>query len=87
MQYKTGRFVIGREDNVLRMDFSRDTDPPVPRFPGACGLREIVAEFTSATAGISGPYAGYQKGAQQLHSKLLMRNGNFAHALIELIGS
>ena len=53
MRRKTGHFVIGREDNVLRVDFSRDPDPPVPRFPGACGLRETVDEFTSATASIS----------------------------------
>lgn len=48
MERKPGRFVIGREGNVLRVDFSRDPDPPVPRFPGACGLREIVDESTSA---------------------------------------
>ena len=33
------RYVIARESNVLRVDFSREPDPPAPRFPGARGLR------------------------------------------------
>ena len=33
------RHVIARESNVVRVDFSRDPDPPAPRFPGANGLR------------------------------------------------
>jgi hypothetical protein len=39
MQRETNRFVIGRENNVVRVDFSRDPDPPAPKFPGASGLR------------------------------------------------
>jgi hypothetical protein len=31
--------VIAREDNVVRVDFSREPDPPAPRFPGAAALR------------------------------------------------
>ena len=56
MQCKSGRFVIGRENNVLRVDFSRDPDPPAPKFPGAGGLRESIdesiktAELTLAVA-------------------------------------
>lgn len=46
MQREPNRFVIGRENNVLRVDFSRDPDPPAPRFPGASGLREIGDETT-----------------------------------------
>lgn len=38
---QTNRFVIGHENNVVQVDFSRDPDPPAPRFPGASGLREI----------------------------------------------
>ena len=33
------RHVIARESNIVRVDFSRDPDPPAPRFPGANGLR------------------------------------------------
>jgi hypothetical protein len=33
------RHVIARESNVVRVDFSRDPDPPAPCFPGANGLR------------------------------------------------
>jgi hypothetical protein len=49
MQRETNRFVIGREPNVVRVDFRRDPDPPAPRFPGASGLREIGGESPSAT--------------------------------------
>jgi hypothetical protein len=33
------RYVIARDANVVRVDFGRDPEPPVPRFPGAAGLR------------------------------------------------
>jgi hypothetical protein len=42
----SGRFIISRENNVLRVDFSRDPDPPAPKFPGAAGLRETIDEST-----------------------------------------
>jgi hypothetical protein len=32
--------VIGRHDNIVLVDFSREPHPPAPRFPGAGGLRE-----------------------------------------------
>jgi hypothetical protein len=54
MQRETNRFVIGRENNVVRVDFSRDPDPPAPRFPGASGLREVGDESASETKYISG---------------------------------
>ena len=53
MQHETKRFVIGRENNVVRVDFSRDPDPPAPRFPGASGLREIGYESASATKNVA----------------------------------
>ena len=40
------RYVIARERNVVRVDFSREPDPPTPCFPGANGLR--VGERTRA---------------------------------------
>jgi hypothetical protein len=33
------RYVIGRENNVVLVDFRRRPDPPAPRFPGAGALR------------------------------------------------
>jgi hypothetical protein len=33
------RRVIGREHNVVRVDFGREPDPPAPRFPGAAARR------------------------------------------------
>ena len=53
MQSGNNRFVIGRENNMVRVDFSRDPDPPAPRFPGASGLREIGDVSTSATKTVS----------------------------------
>jgi len=31
--------VIGRNGNIVVVDFSREPNPPAPRFPGASGLR------------------------------------------------
>lgn len=33
------RYVVGRCDNVLNVDFEREPDPPTPPFPGAGSLR------------------------------------------------
>jgi hypothetical protein len=38
------RYVIRREDNVLQVDFSREPDPPAPRFPGANALRTLEVD-------------------------------------------
>jgi len=37
-------YVIGRDSNVLRVDFGREPDPPAPKFPGAAGLRAVQGE-------------------------------------------
>ena len=36
-----GRHVIGREDNVVIVNFGRP-EPPAPRFPGGGALRQAV---------------------------------------------
>ena len=33
------RYVIGRDQNVVRVNFARDPEPPTPPFPGAGALR------------------------------------------------
>lgn len=33
------RYVIGREQNVVRVNFAHDAEPPTPPFPGAGALR------------------------------------------------
>lgn len=53
MRPKADRLVIGRDNNVVRVDFGRDPDPPAPRFPGAAALREVVDEINSAVDNIS----------------------------------
>jgi hypothetical protein len=42
------RHVIARDRNVVRVDFSREPDPPTPCFPGANGPR--VGESKDETA-------------------------------------
>jgi hypothetical protein len=42
--------VIARDRDVLRVDFSREPDPPAPCFPGANGLRLSHAERDEAEA-------------------------------------
>jgi hypothetical protein len=37
------RYIIGRENNVVRVDFDRRPDPPNPQFPGAGALRSTGA--------------------------------------------
>lgn len=44
------RYVIARENNVVRVDFSRDPDPPAPRFPGANGKRAMAGEEVAEPA-------------------------------------
>jgi hypothetical protein len=43
MVRKSDRYVIARENNVLRVNFERNTDPPGPQFPGAGALRSGCA--------------------------------------------
>jgi hypothetical protein len=38
------RYVVGRDRNVVLVDFGRRPDPPAPRFPGAGALRTEGAE-------------------------------------------
>lgn len=40
MRAKTKGRVIGRDDNVVLVDFSRAPGPPPPRCPGAGALRQ-----------------------------------------------
>jgi hypothetical protein len=47
------RYVIGRERNVVRVDFSRKPDPPGPTFPGAGALRSCAALHLADAAAAS----------------------------------
>jgi hypothetical protein len=48
--------VIGRNGNIVVVDFSREPNPPAPRFPGASGLREQYHnEFTTRFAPFAVP--------------------------------
>lgn len=37
-------YIVGEEGNVVLVDFTPSTDPPAPRFPGACALRKMAVE-------------------------------------------
>jgi hypothetical protein len=48
------RYVIGREHNVVRVDFTRNAEPPTPPFPGAgamrpCALPSAPTDFFSTS--------------------------------------
>ena len=49
MTRRNNRYVVRRENNVLQVDFSREPDPPAPRFPGASGLREFGQEDSESS--------------------------------------
>jgi hypothetical protein len=34
-----GQFIVGRDGNIVHVDFGHEPDPPAPRFPGASSLR------------------------------------------------
>ena len=44
------RYVVWRTDNVVRVDFETETDPPTPTFPGAGSLRFAVPISNSGDA-------------------------------------
>jgi hypothetical protein len=46
---RASRYVITREDNVVHVDFDRDTRPPKPTFPGAGALRAESSNSAPAT--------------------------------------
>ena len=60
------RHVIARENNVVRVDFSREPDPPAPCFPGANGLRfsDTECDGTAAPAIVFHEAAGHDLRAR-----------------------
>jgi hypothetical protein len=56
---RASRYVIAREDNVVHVDFHRDSRPPLPPFPGAAALRSSPI---SAHEGFDYPPAAGQTG-------------------------
>lgn len=67
------RHVIARESNVVRVDFSREPDPPAPCCPGAGGLRLSVRDGEEALRAIA---IGTPK-----HNEGTPRSENFARRL------
>jgi hypothetical protein len=48
------RYVIGRERNVVRVDFSREPEPPTPPFPGAGAMRACAWQSRQVNAAAAG---------------------------------
>jgi hypothetical protein len=48
------RYVVGRERNVVHVDFGRKPDPPAPKFPGAAALRR-TAWYSRPLDAFAGP--------------------------------
>jgi hypothetical protein len=48
------RYVVGRERNVVHVDFGRKPDPPAPKFPGAAALRR-TARYSRLLDAFPGP--------------------------------
>jgi hypothetical protein len=48
-----GQYIVGRDDNVVHVDFGHEPDPPAPRFPGAGSLR--VAAILSDVSDVFAP--------------------------------
>jgi hypothetical protein len=42
--------VVARHSNIVRVDFTREPDPPAPRFPGAAGVRKSQLETAGQSA-------------------------------------
>ena len=56
MQLATNLYVIGREGNVVLVDFSKRRSPRPPWFPGADGLRILGSdELTSDLSSCASP--------------------------------
>jgi hypothetical protein len=45
MQIVRRPLIIARHSNVVKVDFSREPDPPAPRFPGAGAVRIVDGDF------------------------------------------
>ena len=43
-------YVIGRESNVVRVDFGHEPDPPAPSFPGGNGLHSSGSDRDESEA-------------------------------------
>lgn len=43
-----GQYIVGRDGNIVHVDFGHEPDPPAPRFPGAGSLR-FATELNDAS--------------------------------------
>ena len=54
------RYIVGRDDNVVHVDFGHEPDPPTPTFPGAGSLR-VAAVLSDGAAAIAPELATTQR--------------------------
>jgi len=60
VQPATNLYVVGRNGNVLVVDFHKRPEPPVPRFPGAAGLRAAGSDEPEQVFDIVAASRNYQ---------------------------
>jgi hypothetical protein len=63
MRAKGSRFIVGRDSNIVRVDFTREPDPPAPRFPGAAGLRMAARLAIAAIGDVGGDQISHPQAA------------------------
>jgi hypothetical protein len=78
----TDRHVIARESNVVRVDFSREPDPPAPCFPGANGLRlsDSECDGTAPPANVYRAAAGHAWRAPDLSPRRAKKSRPFGRS-------
>ena len=59
-------YVIARESNIVRVDFTREPDPSSPCFPAAIGLRLDHTASESAVARNAGSFRSMALGKLKL---------------------
>jgi hypothetical protein len=58
--------IIGREHNVLIVDFTRKPEPPAPKFPGANAKRRCQRPITARIREVSGVNLNWELDAMNL---------------------
>jgi hypothetical protein len=56
----SNRYVLGREHNVVHVDFAQEPDPPAPKFPGGAALRRPAQDSRPLYAFAAPVWGGLQ---------------------------
>jgi hypothetical protein len=73
-RYLADCYVIARENNVVRVDFNREPDPPAPQFPGAAALRNRNASVDSVWPDAGSIVSLQRRPPFQLEGMIMLRS-------------